>query len=264
MPLKTERVDKNILICGFRYLFFFICLILFFPSPCLSDTWRAINRLFREGEAQGGSAVRQSLAFSASHAPCRHILTVPRLFVELWSPNVLRQHLCFHFQFHRFQRPIWRLSEAIVSPRMQNLSALCTATSGFCARRYLPLRKRLRSSCFYLKRRIIFHQDDRNTGGGASGWDGELRSEGRAVMLFGRAARDKRGKEPPQSLCIPLTNFDFAGCTNNQVRKWLRLLFQFHVCWTRSLKEATASRAQHLADNNKKKGALACWCLTMC
>lgn len=57
--------------------------------------------------------------FNTSHEPCCHILTVLRLFVELWSPDVLRQHLCFHFQFHRFQRPIWRLSEAIVSLCMQ-------------------------------------------------------------------------------------------------------------------------------------------------
>lgn len=120
------------------HLFVLVC---FFTFPSLSDTWRAINRLFREGEAQGGSAVRQSLALSCSHAPCRHILTVPRLFVELWSPNVLRQHLCFHFQFHWYQRPIWRLSKAIVSLCMQNLSALCTTTSGFCAHGYLPCRK---------------------------------------------------------------------------------------------------------------------------
>lgn len=95
--------------------------------------------------------------------------------------------------------------------------------------------------------------------------DGRLRSDGCAVILFGRAVHDKHGREPPQSLCILLTNFDFADCTNNWVRKWLRLPSRFHACRTRSLKEATACRAQLLAENDeRKKGALAGWCLTMC
>lgn len=65
------------------------------------------------------SCQTEPLFNNTSHKSHCHILTVLRLFVELWSPNVLRQHLCFHFQFHRLQRPIWRLSEAIVSLCMQ-------------------------------------------------------------------------------------------------------------------------------------------------
>lgn len=90
-------------------------------------------------------------------------------------------------------------------------------------------------------------------------WDGKLRSEGCAVILFGRAAHDKHSKKPPQSLCIPLTNFDFADCTNNWVRKWLRLLSRFHACRSRSLKEATACQAQHFAENDNRKKSCPGW-----
>lgn len=109
----------------------------------------------------------------------------------------------------------------------KNLSALCIATWGSRTRCCLP--RRTSTLVVVLLFKKVHRRNDWNTGKGASVcvWDGKPRSEGRTVILFGRAAQDKHGKEPPQSLCIPLTNFDFAGCTNNWVRKWLRLLFRF-------------------------------------
>lgn len=64
-------------------------------------------------------------------------------------PDVLRQHLCLHFQFYRLQRPIWRLSEAIVSLVYADLSALCISCFHLVASRH--------TSHFYWN--VLFYQN---------------------------------------------------------------------------------------------------------
>lgn len=103
---------KNTSLCCFSWQISFF-------SP-LSDIWNMIIWLpWKQGWCTKWSCQTKLLFDYTSHESCGPILTVLRLFVELWSSDVLRQHLCFHFQFHQLQRPIWRLSEAIVSLCMQ-------------------------------------------------------------------------------------------------------------------------------------------------
>lgn len=195
VPHQAERVDKNILICGFSKKKKRKSLVFFFSLP--ASEWHVTSD---EPAVQGGWSTgrvgsetkprlrRQSRTLSphpdSSEALCW--IMIPRCIA---TASVLSFPISPVPKAH--MEAVW---SHCVTAYAKSLGSL---------RRDLP-RSVLPSSSqvafgshiFILQRCIIFHQGDWNTGGGAPACLFEMVSWGRsgcAVILFGRAFWDKRG-----------------------------------------------------------------------